>query len=110
MPVNVTVTWDPSYTPTAPEFDGKIVSEVAANPAIVLGHELIHATHLMSGTDTGMAPVYYNGLDGSPRISADAEARTVGVGGTQSPDDITENQLREMMGINPRNHYPPPSH
>ena len=33
------------------------------------------------------------------------EVRTVGVGGVAGSNDITENNLREMLGINPRNHY-----
>ena len=38
-------------------------------------------------------------------LGRNEEARTVGVGGTTRPDDITENDLRQMLGLNPRNHY-----
>ncbi|WP_457155229.1 hypothetical protein, partial [Mesorhizobium sp. P5_C1] len=65
----------------------------------------IHATHMMAGKDTGMAEVRYTGVDGKPYKAPDAEARTVGVGGTMRTDDITENQLRDMLGIKPRNNY-----
>jgi hypothetical protein len=46
----------------------------------------------------------YNGMDGVERSNRVEEVRTVGLGFTR-PNDITENQLREMLGVNPRNHY-----
>lgn len=101
------VNYDPSFTPPLPEFSPSTgtTTMVAPDPGIVLGHELIHATHAMAGQDAGSAPVAYNGLDGTPQVAIDEEARTVGVGGTSRPDDITENDLRVMIGANPRNNY-----
>jgi hypothetical protein len=106
-PGDAVVHYDPTYAPDLPEFNPSTgrATDVAADPAIILGHELIHATHVMAGQDSGDNPVFYNGLDGTPQVGIDAEVRTVGVGGTSRPDDITENDLREMLGINPRNHY-----
>jgi hypothetical protein len=108
--VDVTVLWDPSYTPPLAEYHPgggftDDINDVAPDPGIVIGHELIHATHLMSGTDSGMNNATYDGLNGKSYTSPDAEARTVGVGGAMQPDDITENQLRDMLGIARRNHY-----
>ena len=106
-PADVIISYDPSYTPDLTEFDPSTgsTSPQAADPAIILGHEMIHATHRVAGQHAGWDPVNYTGLDGSPQSARNEEARTVGVGGTTRPDDITENDLREMMGINPRNHY-----
>lgn len=106
-PGDAVVDYDPAYTPNLPEFDRSAgtVSQVVSDPGIIIGHELIHATHVMAGQVSGTNPVTYNGLDGSTQVAVDEEARTVGVGGTSRSDDITENDLREMNGINPRNHY-----
>lgn len=106
-PGDMVVYYDPSFTPALTEFDASsgTTSNVAADPGIIIGHELIHAYQAMRGQDSGDTVVNYNGLDGTPHSAVDAEARTVGVGGTTRPDDITENDLREMLGINPRNHY-----
>lgn len=53
-----------------------------------------------------MNAVPYTGLNGVPQPPRmDEELRTVGVGGTPRPNDITENDLRRMLNINPRNNY-----
>jgi len=106
-PGDAVVRYDPAFTPSLAEFNpatGNVTPQVS-DPGIIIGHELIHATHVMAGQVSGVNPVTYTGLNGSTQIAVDEEARTVGVGGTSRPDDITENQLREMNGINPRNHY-----
>ena len=106
-PGDAVVSYDPTYTPPLEEFNpatGSVTPETS-DPGIIIGHELIHATHVMAGQVSGVSPVIYNGLDGSVRVAPNEEARTVGVGGTRRPDDITENDLREMNGLNPRNHY-----
>tara|TARA_R100001039_G_C1837898_1_gene99716 strand:- start:773 stop:1789 length:1017 start_codon:yes stop_codon:yes gene_type:complete len=105
-PGDINLVYDPSYLPALPEYDAATgtVSYETPDPGVVLGHELIHATHGMRG-DVGSAIVNYTGLDGSPQTEWHEEIRTTGVGGVNSPDDITENDLREMLGINPRNHY-----
>lgn len=106
---DVTITYDPSRLPAVPEFNGagKPLVPTVPDPGIVIGHELIHATHGMAGQWT-MDTVNYKGLDGSPRTSFVEEARTTGVGGQNRAGDITENGLRDMLGLRPRNHYPPP--
>ncbi|RAZ92838.1 hypothetical protein DPM33_02930 [Mesorhizobium hawassense] len=110
-PGGAIIKYDPAAarTRTSPEFDKatNTVSNNAADPGIVLAHEQIHASHIQSGQISGMGPATYKGLDGSTHTSMDEEARTVGVGGTPRPDDITENQLRDMLGILPRNNYSP---
>src|SRR5262249_27380423 len=105
-PTNAFVTWDPSKPESAAEFNPatKTVSNVTATPEIILGHELIHATHLMEGSVT-LARIDYKGLDGSTHNDLREEARTVGVGGVAGSNDITENNLRDMLGINPRDHH-----
>ena len=107
-PGNAVIDYDPSFTPPLPEFNpstGGAPTNVNVDPGIAIGHELIHATHIMAGQISGTSSVNYTGLDGSPQRAMDEEARTVGVGGTARPDDITENDLRRMIGINPRNNY-----
>ncbi|WP_218967726.1 M91 family zinc metallopeptidase [Puniceibacterium antarcticum] len=105
---DATVAYDPAFTPSLPEFNpatGK-VNDVAVDPGIAIGHELIHATHIMAGQISGLSPVNYTGVDGTPhRAKFDEEARTVGVGGSPRADDITENDLRRQNGIDLRNNY-----
>ncbi|BCH11535.1 hypothetical protein MesoLj131c_57930 [Mesorhizobium sp. 131-3-5] len=106
---DVIIGYDPatSRTRTSVEFD-KASGTTASNPAdpgIVLGHEQIHATHRMAGQHSGFSDAPYIGLDGKPYAYRNEEARTIGVGGTRRPDDITENQLRDMLGIKPRVHW-----
>lgn len=100
------ISYDPNYSPSLLEFDPSTgtTSAEPADPAVILGHEMIHATRMMSG-DWDYGNVSYSGLDGSTQTGPNEEARTVGVGGSSQPDDITENNLREMLGENPRNHY-----
>lgn len=106
-PGDAVISYDPTYTPDLTEFNPSTgtTSDVAPDPGIVLGHEIIHATHVMAGQVSGTESVNYNGLDGSPQSAVNEEARTVGVGGTPRADDITENDLRTMIGANPRNNY-----
>jgi RHS repeat-associated protein len=104
---DVVISYDPAAarTRTAPEFNSStgLAPDSSADPGIVLAHEQIHATHRMSGEHSGFAPSTYKGVDGNTFTSRNEEARTVGVGGTSRPDDITENQLRDMLGLRPRN-------
>lgn len=104
--IDATVRFNPSFDPKVHEFDpsSKTVSLVKMSTEVVLGHELIHATRVMSGS-VDFSMVSYKGLDGSAQSWIREEVRTVGVGGVGSPNDITENNLREMLGRNPRNHY-----
>ncbi|WP_347138386.1 RHS repeat-associated core domain-containing protein [Paracoccus sp. SSK6] len=109
-PGDAVIHYDPAaaLTRTSVEFDPKTgtVSREPADPGIVLGHEMIHASHIMAGQISGMNAVPYTGLNGVPQAPRmDEEVRTVGVGGTPRADDITENDLRRMLNINPRNNY-----
>jgi len=104
--IDATIRFNPSFDPKVHEFDPstKTVSLVKMSTEVVLGHELIHATRVMTGSvDFNM--VSYKGLDGSAQSWIREEVRTVGVGGVGAANDITENNLREMLGRNPRNHY-----
>ncbi|MDX8482085.1 RHS repeat-associated core domain-containing protein [Mesorhizobium sp. VK24D] len=106
---DVIIGYDPATarTRTSVEFD-KSTGTTASNPAdpgIVLAHEQIHASHRMAGQHSGRAPATYTSVDGKSYTSPNEEARTIGVGGTSRPDDITENQLRDMLGIKPRVHW-----
>lgn len=109
------ITADPGTTiihfdPTAPrssaEFDpvGNTSVVRPADMGVVLAHETIHSLRLMSGTDLGDVVVTLPGLDGTMHSHIRAEWRTVGVGGLNLPGDITENDIRRMMGIPERNH------
>lgn len=108
-PGGAVISYDPAAarTRTSSEFDQSTgtASVEPADPGIVLAHEQIHASHIQAGQISGMGPATYTGLDGKPFTAMDEEARTVGVGGTPRSDDITENQLRDMLGIKPRNNY-----
>ena len=108
-PGDVIIGYDPAAarTRTSVEFDKSTGtnSDNPADPGIVLAHEQIHASHRMAGQHAGRAPVTYTSVDGKSYTSPNEEARTIGVGGTSRPDDITENQLRDMLGIKPRVHW-----
>lgn len=109
-PGDAVIHYDPAAarTRTSIEFDpaAGTISRQPADPGIVLGHEMIHASHIMAGQISGMGAVSYTGLNGVPQPPRmDEEVRTVGVGGTPRADDITENDLRRTMNINPRNNY-----
>ena len=82
--------------------------------AILLGHELIHATHIIAGSyDTSpetQAPLgehnfSENGINYVERHRQE-EFRTVGLGYNKR-GDITENKLRKELGYRPRAVYNP---
>lgn len=63
------------------------------DPAIGLGHELIHAHHYNTGTrETGTSD--YTGADGNTYHTKNEEQRTAGVGPHRN-SPMTENQLRK---------------
>ncbi|HEV7251596.1 MAG TPA: RHS repeat-associated core domain-containing protein [Mesorhizobium sp.] len=110
-PVDAVIHWDPTYSADLAEFDAGTgtVSPVRAPQEIVIGHELIHATHLNEGS-VNLNPVTYKGIDGRTLTeNFQEEVRTVGVGGVAGKNDITENHLRDMNGYSPRNHYYDPA-
>ena len=110
-----TVSWNPSHNTTDP------ADPVAGSPGstVILGHELVHATHNATGTNANGPYDSYSGQSGS---SARGEERsTVGEGGTSvvAPDGTTqtvpdysasnptENSLRDDLGIPRRPTYYP---
>lgn len=90
-------------------------------PAIILGHELIHASHMVNGNMVGIDTV------GGPRVptygkstmgkyAALEERRTVGLSRSEKADfpdfteePFTENKLRAEMGEPPRTSYLDPT-
>jgi RHS repeat-associated protein len=106
-PGDVRIEYDPAFTPQLREFNpaSGAIERVAVDPGVAIGHELIHATHRMAGQHAGWSDVTYTGVNGATFTGRNEEARTVGVGGSTRPDDISENDLRQMLGINRRNDY-----
>jgi hypothetical protein len=82
---NTTVVFNPDRDRT---YQGK------RDPAIGLGHELIHAYHDTRGTTDGRKNVEYKGADGKKRKAPGYELQTVGLG-EYKDNDITENKLRK---------------
>lgn len=110
-----TVQWNPNHHTTDP------ADPVAGRPGslVILGHELIHASHNATGSNANGPYDSYPGQSGS---SARGEERsTVGAGGTHvtqpdgtvgnvpdhSSDVPTENSLRDDLGIPRRPTYYP---
>jgi RHS repeat-associated protein len=84
------------------------IVDVPLNAADTLGHELIHALHIMEGTYDGTTVGNHDFVEGniayreSEKIE---EFRTVGYAPYKRSGDITENQLRRELNINPRATY-----
>ncbi len=64
------------------------------DPAIGLGHELIHAHHDVHGTTDGRRSVTYTDADGKKRKAPGYELQTVGLGEYED-NRFTENRLRD---------------
>jgi len=122
---NATVFWDPSQT--APQgwlmergpgegytANGAAVSNLNPDPAIILGHELIHALHIVNGTASfdstpshdfvvrsGSAFETYRESDGGDPNAPPAreEFRTVGFHPFAGRREVTENRLRCELGL-----------
>lgn len=82
--------------PTADK--NKNVTESYTPTAVVLAHELIHASHMVEGTQA-VGYVNYKGLDGNYYVDKAEEFNTVGGNG------ITENSIRNELGYAPRAYY-----
>jgi hypothetical protein len=110
-----TVSWNPSHNTT----DASDPVTGSPGSTVILGHELIHASHNATGTNANGPYDSYPGQSGS---SARGEERsTVGEGGTSvvAPDGSTqavpdysgshptENSLRDDLGIPRRPTYYP---
>jgi RHS repeat-associated protein len=115
---NVIVLFDPNINvnvPTrTPDANGRItatspIQDQAADPAIVLGHELIHAEHFTKGT-ANFALVDHDFVEGNIAYREtwrQEELRTTGFAPHVRRGDITENQLRRELGQRPRATYLP---
>jgi RHS repeat-associated protein len=88
------------------------IASALAPASIVLGHELIHGTHIADGTISG-ASATHTFTEGTTTYSEtyrEEEFRTVGFSGFVQKGDVTENQLRHEQGLNDRAAYTPRSH
>jgi RHS repeat-associated protein len=90
-----------------------VVKDEPTPIAIALGHELIHAEHMIDGTYTSVEQqavrtFNFGGTTYQETRSAE-EFRTVGYAGFTNRGDITENQLRKELGVPPRIAYNPRS-
>ena len=105
---NVTVNFDPSADPLIKTLDPKTGNVTGANRPnhVGLGHELIHADHIIKGdVDFTATDHTYQTANGNVTQSKpNEELRTVGLQGVKK-GDITENQLRKEQKQNPRGAY-----
>jgi hypothetical protein len=69
------------------------------DPAIGLGHELIHAYHDTNGTTDGRDFVEYNDGNGKKKKAPGYELQAVGLG-EYKDNDFTENKLRKEFNDN----------
>ena len=98
---DATVSFNPNRTVVPPGDEPWMTRD----PAIGLGHELIHASHYTTGTrEPGTSD--YTGLDGNTYNTKNEEQRTVGLGPYQN-EPISENTLRREFGENGLGDHPP---
>jgi len=85
--------------------DGTIQSNTA-DAAVILGHELIHAAHIIDGTFEGSDGNHNFAENGVNYVETQSkeELRTTGLAFNR-PGDITENSLRRELGYRPRATY-----
>lgn len=81
------------------------------DPAIGLGHELIHSYHDGNGTTDGRKEVEYTGKDGKKHKAPGYELQTVGLGEYEDKE-LTENNIRKdfddlEIGKNDEEHQRP---
>jgi type VI secretion system secreted protein VgrG len=84
---DTTVSWNPNRTVVPPGTE----PWQTRDPAIGLGHELIHADHATHGNNENGSS-NYNDLNGNPRNANNDEQQAVGLNGKGGP--YTENGLR----------------
>jgi hypothetical protein len=119
----VDIFYDPNLKATLPSRNpqGKLVNSTA-DSAIILGHELSHASHMQRGTQQNVKPISSinelsqifgtqgkenvfsangkNFVEGNnPQISLREEYRNVGFKGHRYGNEPTENSLRKQLGI-----------
>lgn len=99
-----TVNFDPDRTKAG----NKPWSE--RDPAVGLGHELIHSYHDGNGTTdgrknaAGKRSLPYKGKDGKMHAAPGYEQQTVGLGEYEN-EPLTENNIRDEMGETERDYY-----
>lgn len=114
VPSNAQVLWDPDAAPLAEVRSGRgqnsEIVESAADPALTLGHELIHAFNQVRG-DWGDLnegdSKFKEGTSEYMETGMKRELRAVGLGGYNKVGDITENDLRKQLGQPLRATYTP---
>jgi Effector protein len=119
----VDIFYDPNLKATLPSRNpqGKLVNSTA-DSAIILGHELSHASHMQRGTQQNVKPISSinelsqifgtqgkenvfsangkNFVEGNnPQIGLREEYRNVGFKGHRYGNEPTENSLRKQLGI-----------
>jgi RHS repeat-associated protein len=102
---NVTVDYGLAATEFTRTGPGNSAIEETSTPSyVVLGHELIHATHFANGTVNNDLVVHsFSDPSGSySERGRTEEFRTIGFRGFTRPGDITENQLKQQFGLNDR--------
>jgi hypothetical protein len=104
VPGDITVrAADAAYTANGPT-----TSETNPDPAIVLGHELIHASHIVAGTASfdrtathdfviRSGSTYESYQESNPRHFPREEFRTVGFYPYAQRREVTENRLRREL-------------
>ncbi|MBK8811947.1 MAG: hypothetical protein IPN69_14620 [Acidobacteria bacterium] len=108
LPSASMIQWDPNYRQLVPERerDGHISSRYI-DPAIALGHELIHAFNTGRGESApliGANHCFEEGRQAFEESVNSAEQRAVGFAYNEDLD-ITENQLRAQLGYAARAAY-----
>ncbi len=83
-----TVKFDPAFTKSNGD------DWQSFDPAIPLGHELIHSYHDANGTTDGRPDVEYTDADGLKQSAPGYELQAVGLG-NNAKDPFTENKLRK---------------
>jgi len=113
-----TIQYDPGITagwPTRmPDAHGNVtntspIQDQTPSSAVLLGHELVHADHIMRG-NVDFSTGDHDFREGSTNYRENylrEEFRTVGFKGYTRSGDTTENQLRRELGENPRAAYIP---
>lgn len=90
--------------------DGRTTSVIRDEPiasAVVLAHELVHATHAQQGT-IDRSQVTHNFTDGDQKLKETwrfEEFRTTGFTGARQGNEPSENSIRGELGYNPRATY-----
>ncbi len=98
-----------SFNPDRTKINGE--DWMTRDPAIGLGHELIHAHHDVNGTTATPDNVDYVDADGNNRSAPGYELQTVGLG-PYKDNELTENNLRKDfedgdLGDNDHEHQRP---